>query len=76
MNPGLNYVKLIFKNFFCFGSGYKMSNEILNLQNPFWIDTTAAWSEYCNKIEIESAQHILDSPLWYNKNLINGQHFI
>ena len=44
-------------------------------QNPLWIDTTTGWSEYCNKIEIESAQHILDSPLWYNKNLINGQNF-
>ena len=66
--------KIDFQKIFCFGSEYKMSNEILNLQNPFWIDTTTGWSEYCNKIEIESAQDILDSPLWYNKNLINGQN--
>lgn len=48
---------------------------MLSLQNPFWIDTTTCCSEYCENIDIEGVQHILDSPLWYNKKLISAQNF-
>ena len=26
-------------------------------------------------MEIETVQNVLDSPVWYNKNLINGYNF-
>ena len=64
--------KIDFQTIFCLGSGCKKLPEVSNLQNPFWIDITTCWSDFCNKFIIETAQHILDSPVWHNQNLING----
>ena len=33
------------------------------------------WHDFCNLVEIETVQNVLDSPVWYNKNLINGHNF-
>ena len=43
--------------------------------NPFWKDILNGWISICNSIDIEKTQDILDSPLWYNKKLINGNNF-
>ena len=64
--------KIDFQTIFCLGSGCKKLPEISNLQNPFWIDIITCWSDFCNKFSIETAQHILDSPVWHNQKLING----
>ena len=64
--------KIDFQTIFCLGSGYKKLPEISNLQNPFWIDIITCWSDFCNKFIIETAQDILDSPVWHNQKLING----
>ena len=60
--------KIDFQTIFCLGSGCKKLPEISNLQNPFWIDIITCWSDFCNKFSIETAQHILDSPVWHNQN--------
>lgn len=61
-----------FDKLFSFGSGY---SEVSNNENPFWRDLLQNWSGFCNKLEVNTAQHILESPLWFNKNLKNGQFF-
>ena len=43
--------------------------------NPFWKDILNDWISFCNGIDIEKTQGILDSPLWYNKKIINGNNF-
>ena len=35
-----------------------------------------AWSQFCNVCDIDSIQHILDSPIWFNTNLIQKNLFI
>ena len=46
-----------------------------NIHNPFWKDVHQNWTEFCNDIKIESVNHVLESPLWNNKHLINGVNF-
>ena len=57
-----------------FGSGY-IKTALTNMVNPFWKDILNDWTSFCNSIDIENTQDILDSPLWYNKKLINGNNF-
>ena len=33
------------------------------------------WHLFCDSIDIERPQDILDAPLWYNKKLLNGNGF-
>ena len=63
-----------FQNFFSLGLGYA-SQFKQNTDNPFWKDVLHNWSEFCNDIKIESVNHVLESPLWYNKHLINRVNF-
>ena len=66
---GIDYQKL-----FSFGMGYaKYMRQ--NLQNPFWKDVLQNWAEFCKEVKTESITQILDSPLWYNQNLLNGLDF-
>lgn len=65
--------KIDFKNLFNFGHGY-VNKIITHMDNPFWIDILNNWSDFCNAVEIETVHNILDSPLWYNKNLIKGHN--
>ena len=58
-----------------FGSGY-IKTALTNMVNPFWKDILNDWISFCNSIDIEKTQDILDSPLWYNKKLINGNNFL
>ena len=58
-----------------FGSGY-IKTALTNTVNPFWKDILNDWISFCNSIDIEKTQDILDSPLWYNKTLINGKNSV
>ena len=57
-----------------FGPGY-IKTAFTNIVNPFWKDILNDWLSFCNSIDIERPQDILDVPLWYNKKLINGNGF-
>ena len=57
-----------------FGSGY-IKTVPTKIVNPFWKDILNDWISFCNSIDIEKTQDVLDSPLWYNKKLINGDNF-
>ena len=66
---GIDYQK-----HFSFGMGYaKYLRQIL--RNPFWKDVLQNWAEFCKEVKTESIKQILDSPLWYNQNLLNGLDF-
>ena len=43
-----------------------------NLANPFWKEMLRLWNEFCDMVNGETFWQTLDSPLWYNKNLIQG----
>ena len=57
-----------------FGNGYS-KRSIATLYNPFWKELLQIWSYFCNCIRIESVYQILNSPLWFNNNLLNGEYF-
>lgn len=63
-----------FQKLFTLGHGYSYTRSA-DIKNPFWKDILQNWFEFCNTIEIESIQHILDSPLWFNRHLNHGQNF-
>lgn len=63
-----------FEKVFTFGSGYARQYQ-QTVHNPFWKDLLKNWAEFCNAVTCETVHHILESPLWYNKNLQNGEHF-
>lgn len=60
-----------FQKVFSFGSGFA-SHYKQHIYNPFWKEILQNWAEFCNTIKIESIDQVLNSPLWYNKNLLNG----
>ena len=60
---------------FIYGSIYA-SQQTLNVINPFWRDFLKAWSHFCSVCDIDSIQHILDSPIWFNTNFIQKNLFI
>lgn len=63
-----------FHKLYNMGSGYVQ--EIINgIHNPFWKDILKNWNQFCNSVEIMSVKGVLDSPIWYNKNLKNGYNF-
>ena len=64
-----------FAHLFIYGGTYA-SQQTLNVINPFWRDFLKAWSHFCNVCDIDSIQHILDSPIWFNTNLIQENLFI
>lgn len=33
------------------------------------------WSEFCDFVNVETIYQILDSPLWYNRNLMQGTNY-
>ena len=49
---------------------YKQTNG-----NPFWIDILQNWANFCNAVSCVTVDQIIESPLWYNKNLLNGEYF-
>ena len=60
-----------FEPLFNMGWGYSIQvNE--NIANPFWKEILRHWNEFCSMVNVETVWQILDSPLWYNKNLIQG----
>ena len=63
-----------FQKLFKFGMGYAKRFK-QNLQNPFWKDVLQNWADFCKDVKIDSINQILDSPLWYNENLLNGTDF-
>ena len=63
-----------FEKLFNFGPGY-VRVVLSDIQNPFWRDILTDWGSFCDCINIEKVQDILNAPLWYNKKLINGHSF-
>ena len=63
-----------FQKLFKFGMGYAKRFK-QNLQNPFWKDVLQNWADFCKDVKIDSVNQILDFPLWYNENLLNGIDF-
>ena len=63
-----------FEKIFNLGSGF-IKTLMVNIQNPFWKNILKDWTSFCDCIDIEKTKHILDTPLWYNKKLINGHDF-
>ena len=63
-----------FEKLFNLGSGF-IKTMMVNIQNPFWKNILNDWTSFCDCIEIEKTKDILDTPLWYNKKLINGHDF-
>ena len=62
-----------FQKFLSLGQGYA-NNIKQHTENPFWKEILQNWFDYCNNLKIETTNHILDSPLWYNRNLSNGEN--
>ena len=64
-----------FEKLFNFGSGY-IKTIIKNMKKKtFWRDTLNEWTAFCDCLNIEKAQDILDSPLWYKNKIINRAIF-
>ena len=42
------------------------------MTNPFWKEILRHWKEFCDLVNVETVCQILNSPLWYNKNLTQG----
>ena len=63
-----------FHKLFTLGIGYAKTLS-QNMQNPFWKDVLQNWAEFCKEFKIESIRQVLDSPLWYNQNAVNGNNF-
>ena len=56
------------------GAGY--AQEVINdITNPFWKDILKSWYQFCISVEVNSVKDVLDSPVWYNKNLAKGHKF-
>ena len=34
-----------------------------------------SWADFSNAVSCETVDHVVESPLWYNKNLLNGENF-
>ena len=63
-----------FEKVFTLGSGYaRQCKQIIS--NPFWKDMLQIWADFCNAVSCETVDHVVESPLWYNKNLLNGENF-
>ena len=63
-----------FQKVFTLGSGYARQFK-QNIHNQFWKDVLENWAEFCNVLKCETIHHVLESPLWYNKNLLYGENF-
>ena len=46
-----------------------------NITNPFWKEILRHWKEFCDLVNVETVCQILNSPLWYNKNLTQGINY-
>ena len=62
-----------FQKIFSFGKGYA-TRVASNLNNPFWKELLQIWAHFCSCIKVESIFQILNSPLWFNNNLRNGDY--
>lgn len=60
-----------FETLFNMGSGYSL-RVIENISNPFWKDILQCWNKFCDTVNVETIYQILNSPIWYNKNLMQG----
>ena len=63
-----------FGTLFNMGSGYPLQIN-KNLTNPFWKEILRHWNEFCDLVNVETVCQILNSPLWYNKNLTQGINY-
>ena len=57
-----------------FGLGY-IKTALANIVKSFWKGILNNWISFCNSIDIENNTGYLDSPVWYNKKLINENNF-
>lgn len=60
-----------FETLFNMGSGYSL-RVIENISNPFWKDILQSWNKFCDSVNVQTIYQILNSPIWYNKNLMQG----
>ena len=50
-----------FKKLLSMGAGY--AQEVINdITNPFWKDILKSWYQFCNSVEVNSVNDVLDSP--------------
>ena len=45
-----------------------------DLTNPFWKDILKSWKHFCQSVEPETLEDILNSPLWLNTHIAQGQN--
>ena len=63
-----------FQKTFSLGQGYaKQLNG--NTDSPFWKELLQIWAYFCKCFKVESVFQSLNSPLWFNSNLTNGDYF-
>lgn len=63
-----------FQKLFSLGQGYV--NQIkFNILNPFWKELLQNWVQFCKCIKVDSIFTVLNSPVWFNTNYINGDNF-
>lgn len=63
-----------FEKVFTLGSGYARQCK-QTIHNPFWKDMLQNWADFCNAVSCETVDQVVESPLWFNKNLLNGENF-
>ena len=63
-----------FQKIFSLGQGYATQLNG-NIDNPFWKELLQIWAYFCKCFKVESVFQILNSPLWFNSNLTNGDYF-
>ena len=59
------------KKTFSLGMGHAIQLK-QNLQKPFLKNIHQNWAEFCKEVKIESVNQVLNFPVWYNQNLLNG----
>ena len=63
-----------FHKMFSFGHGYAEQQKA-NIVNPFWKELLQNWVYFCKCIKVDSIFTVLNSPFWFNNNLMNGDNF-
>ena len=56
------------------GDGYANS-KVGEVQNSFWKDLLKSWIFFCKQVKIENLDDVLNSPIWLNSKLNQGQNF-
>ena len=63
-----------FQKLFSFGHGYADQLKV-HMSNLFWKELLQNWTQFCKCIKEESVFTVLNSPIWFNSNMKNGDNF-